>query len=126
MVIVIMLILIMMLMPALAGAWQAVYVTQCRTNLYTIYQAMVLWQQDKNSVVFSQGPGWNASLLPYVENRTDVFLCPASSGPLDTPCRHGDADLGGRRGRRRRRRGHGQWVKFQRAAAGAPRLRHLL
>ncbi len=45
---------------------------------------MILWQQDKNSVVFSQGPGWNGSLLPYVENRPEMFLCPSSPGPLDT------------------------------------------
>jgi prepilin-type N-terminal cleavage/methylation domain-containing protein/prepilin-type processing-associated H-X9-DG protein len=83
-VITIICILIVMLLPALMGVWQTVYATQCKSHLNQIFQAMVLWQQDKNSVVFPHGPGWNGSLLPYIENRMDVFLCPASPGPLDT------------------------------------------
>jgi prepilin-type N-terminal cleavage/methylation domain-containing protein/prepilin-type processing-associated H-X9-DG protein len=82
-VITIICVLIMLLLPALMGVWQTVYATQCQHNLNSIFQAMVLWQQQKSSVVFPHGPGWNGSLLPYCENRMDIFLCPASAGPLD-------------------------------------------
>jgi prepilin-type processing-associated H-X9-DG protein/prepilin-type N-terminal cleavage/methylation domain-containing protein len=82
-VITIILVLIAMLMPAVSAAFQTAYMTQCRNNLYTIYQAEILCQQDAGTVMFvAKEQGWNALLLPYVERRLEVFRCPCAQGRI--------------------------------------------
>jgi prepilin-type N-terminal cleavage/methylation domain-containing protein/prepilin-type processing-associated H-X9-DG protein len=83
-VITIILVLVALLLPSLQGAVQTAYMTQCRNNLYTIYQAQVLCQQAKDSVMFvAKGNGWNTTLLPYVERRLEVFRCPSALGYIE-------------------------------------------
>ena len=83
-VITIILVLVGLLLPALQGAVQTAYMTQCRNNLYTIYQAHVLCQQSKDAVMFvAKGNGWNYTLLPYVEHRLEVFRCPSALGYIE-------------------------------------------
>ncbi len=122
-------ILVSVLLPALAGAWQVVYAVQCRNNLHTIYRALCMRQADANTVFFSNGPSWNSPLLPYVENRPEVFLCPSSQGPINTSSgtvtqTSGSGSSGGGStivsgG------GTGNPLSVRRQSAGTPRLRHL-
>jgi prepilin-type N-terminal cleavage/methylation domain-containing protein/prepilin-type processing-associated H-X9-DG protein len=83
-VVTILAVLISLLLPVLAGAWQTAYMTQCRDNLRTIYAALCLRQTDTNTALYANGQGWNSVLLPYVENRLEVFRCPASAGLVET------------------------------------------
>jgi prepilin-type processing-associated H-X9-DG protein len=72
-------VLILLLLPTLSAATQIAHMTQCRNNLYTIYQAQILCQEDRDSAMFvAKGNGWNTILLPYIERRLEVFRCPSA------------------------------------------------
>ena len=76
-------ILLTLLTTAVQTAQLASNVTLCQRNLSILYQAEVLRMCDLHTSMFASGPSWNSSLLPYVENRMEVFQCPASVGPLE-------------------------------------------
>lgn len=76
--------LLALLLPALEAAVQTAYAVQCKSNLAAIYKAQLDCQQDREAGMFvAKGNGWNCLLLPYVENRLDVFLCPACLGHIE-------------------------------------------
>jgi len=69
-------ILIALLMPAVATAWQVAEMTQCKTNLNSIYKAQGVWAADRVSGVLDGGwPGW---LSAYLDQRASVLKCPSS------------------------------------------------
>jgi prepilin-type processing-associated H-X9-DG protein len=82
--ILIVMILLALLIPTLQAALQTAYLTQCKGNLATIYKAQVECQQDHEAAMFvAKGNGWNCLLLPYLENRLEVFRCPACLGRIE-------------------------------------------
>jgi prepilin-type processing-associated H-X9-DG protein len=83
-VILIIMILMMLLVPTLQAAIQTAYATQCKSNLSTIYKAEVeCMHQSEASTFVAKGQGWNNLLLTFLENRTEVFQCPACQGRIE-------------------------------------------
>jgi prepilin-type processing-associated H-X9-DG protein len=78
-------VLVVLVFSALGAAREASNLVQCQNNLNTIYEAEVLWAAGRETSRFATGPGWNTYLLPYLENRPEVFRCPASAGALEFP-----------------------------------------
>jgi prepilin-type N-terminal cleavage/methylation domain-containing protein/prepilin-type processing-associated H-X9-DG protein len=68
-------VLVALLMPGLSKVRETLHMTQCRTNLYTIYQAYGVWRSDNENRIFNGG-SWIGRLLPYVEYDVDTFKCP--------------------------------------------------
>ena len=64
-----------LLLPGISEVRDTVQMTQCRSNLYTIWQAYGVWRSDNDGRIFNGG-SWIGRLLPYVEYDVDVFKCP--------------------------------------------------
>jgi len=69
-------ILVALLIPGVSRVQDALHMTQCRANLYTIWQAYGVWRSNNEGRVFNGG-SWIGRLMPYVEYQVDVFKCPA-------------------------------------------------
>ena len=69
--------LIALLMPSLASAWQMAEMTQCKTNLATLYKAQGVWSADRETLSTVLAGGWAGSILPYLENRPAALKCPS-------------------------------------------------
>jgi prepilin-type processing-associated H-X9-DG protein len=67
-------ILVMLLMPAISGAWQMAAATQCKTNRGHIWRAYGMWRADRQLTLLAGG-GWVGALMPYVERNSDIFKC---------------------------------------------------
>ena len=76
-VILIICLLLALLMPAFASAWQMAEMTQCKTNLATLYKAQGVWAADRENPSTSLAAGWAGSILPYLENRPSSLKCPS-------------------------------------------------
>jgi prepilin-type N-terminal cleavage/methylation domain-containing protein/prepilin-type processing-associated H-X9-DG protein len=74
-VITILALLVMLLMPSISTAWASAQATQCKRNLATLYEAAGVRRADRGEVLLVHD-AWIGSLAPYVEGRTEVFLCP--------------------------------------------------
>ncbi len=68
-------VLVALLMPGLATVWKTVHVTQCMSNLGTLYKAQQAWRNENNSTLFAGGGDWAVKLASYVTNDS-VFNCP--------------------------------------------------
>jgi prepilin-type processing-associated H-X9-DG protein/prepilin-type N-terminal cleavage/methylation domain-containing protein len=68
--------LVALLLPAAATAWDVALMTQCRANLNRLWQAQNLWRADSGSTTFTVGGVWPAMLAPYVDGDRAVFRCP--------------------------------------------------
>ena len=93
-VILIICLLLALLMPAFASAWQMAEMTQCKTNLATLYKAQGVWSADRETPSTILAAGWAGSILPYLENRPAALKCPScpkvGSGSSDA---QGDGSL---------------------------------
>ena len=69
--------LLALLMPVIASAWQMAEMTQCKTNLATLYKAQVVWAADQAKPAASLGQGWAGSMETYLENRPSALKCPS-------------------------------------------------
>lgn len=67
-------VLVALLVPVAASAWQAAHMTRCKTNLYRIYQAQAQWRADNDNALLT-GTRWTRCLWPYVEGDESVFHC---------------------------------------------------
>jgi prepilin-type processing-associated H-X9-DG protein len=65
-------------MPGMFGAWNVVQMTQCQTNLATLYKAQANWNADRDASNNSLNAGWAGSLKTYLEGRTDTLKCPSA------------------------------------------------
>jgi len=70
-------ILIALLMPAVATAWQMAEMTQCKTNLNSIYKAQGVWSANRAGGALDGG--WAGSLSAYLDQRASVLQCPSSA-----------------------------------------------
>lgn len=77
-VVAIVVVLAALLAPAGTAAWQVLHATQCRQNLVRIWQAYSTWRSDGDFGSLSPGAGWRAVLGAYVEQREEIFRCPAA------------------------------------------------
>jgi hypothetical protein len=78
-VIAIIVILAALLIPAVTGAIRKARQTQCASNLSRLYQAYRMRcgiEAERLEVQRLPSCGWAGLLLPYVDNRLDVFRCP--------------------------------------------------
>ena len=70
-------ILIALLMPAIATAWQMAEMTQCKTNLNSIYKAQGVWSAERVSGILDGG--WAGRISAYLDQRASVLKCPSSA-----------------------------------------------
>ncbi|MBE3124021.1 MAG: prepilin-type N-terminal cleavage/methylation domain-containing protein [Planctomycetes bacterium] len=75
-VVAIMAILVTMLVPVISGAYEAALLTKCRSNLACVWKATGMWRADQNGAMFPTGTSWNGVLMPYLEQKAEVFKCP--------------------------------------------------
>jgi prepilin-type N-terminal cleavage/methylation domain-containing protein/prepilin-type processing-associated H-X9-DG protein len=73
-VITILAVLAALLMPGIEATWEVAYMTHCKSNLHTLWEAQGLWRADHDGRLL-EGAAWMGRLLPYVDWRTDVFQC---------------------------------------------------
>jgi len=74
-------ILVALLLPGMSRVRDTLHMTQCRANLYRIWQACGVWRSDHDNRTFNGG-SWIGRLMPYVEYQVDVFKCPARDHEL--------------------------------------------
>ncbi|MCX5682151.1 MAG: prepilin-type N-terminal cleavage/methylation domain-containing protein [Planctomycetota bacterium] len=72
-------ILIALLMPGLTTVWGVSAMTQCSTNLATLYKAQSNWNADRDATQSTLNAGWAGSLKTYLEGRTDALQCPSAA-----------------------------------------------
>jgi prepilin-type processing-associated H-X9-DG protein len=71
-------ILVALLMPGITSAWAVANMTQCQTNLATLYKAQMNWNADVDTTMDGAlNAGWAGSLRSYLEGRTDTLKCPS-------------------------------------------------
>ena len=68
-------VLIALLMPGIANIWKTARMTQCMTNLSTLFKAEQSWRSEKGETLFAGGWDWAVKLSPYVST-DNVFSCP--------------------------------------------------
>jgi len=85
--------LIAMLVPGAAKVWQVFRMTQCMTNLATIYKAEQMWRQERDSMLFTRGYDWAYQLGPYVTSQ-GVFSCPEGPTALKSDAGENPNDPG--------------------------------
>jgi prepilin-type N-terminal cleavage/methylation domain-containing protein/prepilin-type processing-associated H-X9-DG protein len=76
-------ILIALLLPSFGRAWQLAKMTQCQTNLATLFKAHANWNADRDSTDNTLNAGWAGTLQAYLESRTDTLRCPAMADLVD-------------------------------------------
>lgn len=75
----ILVLLLGLLGPALAGAWDFYAQTKCATNLARIWSAHNTWRADTDFATLTGKRAWRVLLGPYVENVESIFRCPAAT-----------------------------------------------
>jgi len=76
-VIVVLALLLALLVPVGASAWNTALAAKCRTNLASMWQAQNTWRADRGADFPVTGAAWPMLLAPYLENNDAVFRCPA-------------------------------------------------
>lgn len=76
-------VLIALLVPGVATAWQVASSTKCKHHLATIWKATGEWRADNDNRMFG-GAGWMARLIPYLDGDNTYFHCDARLAQIPT------------------------------------------
>ena len=78
-VIVIVGVLVALLIPGAASAWDTALTALCKMNLNRMWQAQNAWRGERGYSTFTTEGTWPSLLEPYLEGGGAVLRCPASS-----------------------------------------------